>query len=79
VGRARSDPRWRVYAVWVGWVSLVTAGLLGLWAVAHAGSAVAATTSVTFSSTGAEQAFTVPAGVSVLQVLAVGGRAGTAS
>ena len=75
MGRARSDPRWRVYAGVGGWVSLVTAGVLGLRAVAHAGSAVAATTSATFSSTGAEEAFTVPAGVSVLGVPAVrGGR-----
>ena len=59
-----------------GWLFAASLGIFGLWAVALAGSAAAATTSVTFSSTGAEQMFTVPAGVSSLQVMAVGAPGG---
>ena len=58
-----------------GCLSLAAACLLGLWVVNPAGAA-GATTSVTFSYTGAEQMFTVPAGVASLQVMAVGGAGG---
>lgn len=43
--------------------------------LAGAGSAQAAT--ATFSSTGGEQTFTVPAGVTTLHVVAIGGRGGS--
>jgi hypothetical protein len=50
-------------------------GLLGLSALNPAGAA-AAGSSVTFGYTGTEQTFTVPAGVSVLQITAIGGSGG---
>ena len=60
----------------------VVMGLCALWAVALAGSAAAlasnctesgSTVTCTFSSTGSEQTFTVPAGVSSVTATAVGG------
>ena len=64
-------------------VLAATAGLLGLCAVALAGSAAAAptvgctptagATTCEFAYTGAEQSFTVPAGISSVHVLAQGG------
>lgn len=58
-----------------GRLSLAIVGLLGLSVLCPAGAA-AATSAVTFTYTGAEQTFTVPVGVSVLQVEAVGGSGG---
>lgn len=67
-------------------VLALTAGLLGLWAIALAGSASAAlpsncsqsgqTVTCTFSYTGAEQTWSVPAGVASAQINAVGGTGG---
>jgi hypothetical protein len=48
-----------------------------VWGAAFAGAAWAET--VMFASTGAEQTFTVPAGVTLLHVVAVGGRGGAAA
>jgi Glycine rich protein len=49
-------------------------GLLGAWVAACCPGLAAASTTVTFQSTGAEQTFVVPAGVGTVHVLAVGGR-----
>jgi hypothetical protein len=51
------------------------AGAVGAVLASSAASAQAAT--VDFHSTGAEQLFTVPSGVTSLQVVAIGGRGGT--
>src|SRR5947209_19217851 len=60
---------------------VLTVGLLGLWAVAFAGSASAlpsncsssaGTVTCTFASTGSEQTFTVPNGVTSVHVVAIG-------
>ncbi len=48
-----------------------TAGLLGLWAVAFAGSAVAAGTTVAFTTQGCTT-WTVPTGISSVQIQATG-------
>ncbi len=66
---------WLARARAAGRLLLAMASLLGLWSLSPTGAA-AATSAVTFSSTGAEQTFTVPAGVSVLQVMAIGGSGG---
>jgi hypothetical protein len=71
-----------------GWRSMVfgvAAGLSALWALALAGSAAAlptncsqsgSTVTCTFSYTGSEQTFTVPAGVSAVAITAVGAPGG---
>ena len=54
---------------------IAMAGAVGAVLASSAASARAAT--VDFHSTGAEQLFTVPSGVTSLQVVAIGGRGGT--
>ena len=75
-------PRWRVV------VFSVAAGLSAMWALALVGSAAAlpsncspsgSTVTCTFSSTGSEQTFTVPSGVSAVTVTATGAPGGTSA
>jgi len=84
--RLISSRRWRS----PGALLVVAAGLSALWALSLPGSAAAlpsncsqsgSTVTCTFSSTGSDQAFTVPAGVSSVKVTAIGGvgAAGTAN
>jgi hypothetical protein len=70
---------------WRAVVWSVAAGLSAMWALALADSASAlpsncsqsgSTVTCTFSSTGSEQTFTVPAGLSTVAATAVGGRGG---